>query len=121
MIDKCSLYFAKDKNGSFYSSAISLDTARRAAGQSLNYNLVDETTSKNSNDEVATPYGIGASGVIYGKLKWTDQQGGVHPLVGAKVKATMSMSWWSAETYTDVNGYYKIDYTDIWHLLAEFR
>ena len=118
LIDKCSLYFAKDKNGSFYSSAISLDTARRAAGQSLNYNLVDETTSKNSNDEVATPYGIGASGVIYGKLKWTDQQGGVHPLVGAKVKATMSMSWWSAETYTDVNGYYKIDYTDIWHLFG---
>lgn len=121
LIDRCTLYFAESSAGIIYSSAISLDTACRNAGQELNYELADEneedsTTSVNRAN--ITPCDIGASGTIYGTLRWTDEQGNTHPLIGAKVKATMSMSWWNAETYTNSSGYYVIDYTDIWHLFG---
>ena len=121
LIDRCALYFAESSNGLIYSSAISLDTAFRNAGKELNYNLaneIEDTDVELTSETTVTPYGIGASGTVYGTLKWTDQQGNTHPLVGAKVRATMSMSWWSAETYTDASGYYIIDYTDIWHLFG---
>lgn len=120
LIDRCSLYFAQSANGFIYSSAISLDTARRNAGQELNYNLTndkEENTTFNNKSSIV-PCGIGADGTIYGTLKWTDEQGNTHPLIGAKVKATMSMSWWSAETYTNSSGYYVIDYSDIWHFFG---
>ena len=121
LIDRCTLYFAESSNGLIYSSAISLDTACRNAGQELNYNLVDESEWDSAmpvNQSSVTPYGIGASGTIYGTLRWTDEQGNTHPLIGAKVRATMSMSWWSAETYTNSSGYYVIHYSDIWHLFG---
>lgn len=121
LIDRCTLYFAKSSNGLIYSSAISLDTACRNAGKKLNYNLVDESEDENikiDNQYNTNLCGIGSSGTIYGTLKWTDQQGNIHPLIGAKVKATMSMSWWSAETYTNASGYYVINYTDIWHFFG---
>lgn len=121
LIDRCTLYFADSSDGFIYSSAISLDTACRNAGQELNYNLVNENAEINieSEDQPSIrPYGIGASGSVYGTLKWTDEQGNTHPLIGAKIKVTMSMSWWSAETYTDASGYYRIDYTDIWHFFG---
>ena len=120
LIDRCTLYFAKSSNGLIYSSGISLDTACRNAGQELNYKLADESEEQNTMlaSQSINSCGIGTSGTIYGTLKWTDEQGKTHPLIGAKVKATMSMSWWSAETYTNSSGYFLIDYTDIWHLFG---
>lgn len=120
LIDRCALYFAMSDDGILYSSGISLDTAKRSAGQEIGYNLVDDSEEylPSSSEPSISLYGIGASGMVYGTLRWTDEQGNTHPLVGAKVRTTMSMSWWSSETYTDINGYYKIDYTDIWHLFG---
>lgn len=119
LIDKCAIYFVKDLNGTIYSSSISFDVAKRAAGKKLNYNLAKEEEKNNNYDlpNISTCE-IGASGEIYGYLKWQDEQGKEHPLIGAKVKATMSMSWWNQETYTDMNGYYKISYHDIWHVFG---
>lgn len=94
LIDRCTLYFAESSTGIIYSSAISLDTACRNAGQELNYNLADESEESiatSVNQSIITPYRIGASGTIYGTLRWTDEQGDTHPLIGAKVRATMSM------------------------------
>lgn len=76
LIDRCTIYFAKSSSGLIYSSAISLDTALRNAGQELSYNLANETEDTNAsllNESIITPYGIGASGTIYGTLKWTDE------------------------------------------------
>lgn len=121
LIDRCTLYFVKSSNGLIYSSAVSLDTACRNANQELNYNLTNDSEEENKTPIIQTsitPYGIGASGTIYGTLRRTDEQGNTHPLVGAKVKATMSMSWWSAETYTNASGYYLINYRDVWHFFG---
>ena len=120
LVDKCTLYFTESSENLIYSSAISLDTARRAAGQELEYNLTNDSQNNIStnNETVIAPNGIGSSGSIYGTFRWTDEQGKNHPLIGAKVRVTMSMSWWSTETYTDLNGYYGVDYTDIWHFFG---
>ena len=118
-IDRCDLYFARSADGNFHSSCLSLDTAKRAAGYELGYNLVSEVAvEEDSYSNVISPYGIGTTGSIYGTLKWEDAEGNAYPLAGAKVTATMSMSWWNAETYTDENGFYKIDYSDVWHLFG---
>ncbi len=116
--DKCTIYFAKDDEGYFHSSSLSLDTARRAAGQELNYNLVDESKDETTPITLSpiSTCSIGETGAIYGTLKWKDAQGNTHPLAGVKVKTTMSMSWWSDETYTDASGYYRIEYSGIWHV-----
>lgn len=115
LIDKCTLYFAEDSDGVFYSSAVSSDTAKRAAGKTLNYNLVseDEQNSASGAERVSPQKAIIASGRIYGTLEWTDEQGGTHPLIGAKVKADVSKGEWSDETYTDCNGNYRMDYQEI--------
>ena len=120
LVDKYTIYFAKSSNGTFYSSAISPDVAKRAAGKKLSYNLINE---KDYNTKSDVPLNIssndiGASGEIKGYLKWQDEQGDTHPLIGAKVTATMSMSLWSEDAYTDVNGYYKISYRNIWHVFG---
>lgn len=119
LIDRCVLYFARSADGNFHSSCLSLDTAKRAAGYDLGYNLVSEiAVEENSHSNAISPYGIGATGTIYGTLKWKDADGNAYPLAGARVTATMSMSWWNVETYTDASGFYKIDYSDVWHLFG---
>lgn len=119
LIDTCSLYFAKGSDGLFYSSSISLDAARRNAGQTLNYSFVssdesDEYSIKKSLG--ASTNSIGATGKVSGTLRWTDEQGNTHPLIGAKIKVTMAGSWWSCETYTNITGYYAVPYEGIWYL-----
>lgn len=119
LVDVCALYIAKDEDGAFHSSAISMDTAKRSAGQELNYSIADENDSakkEGDNDSSIALASIGASGRVLGTLKWTDEQGNAHPLIGAKVKVTMDGSWWSEETYTSITGYYSISYDDIWYL-----
>ena len=117
-IDTYTLYFSKDDSGYCYSSGLSLDVAKRSAGKTLNYQLIDKmelTNNKNNNLEIE-PIDIGVTGGITGHFKWTDDQGDIHPLVGAKVVLTIGGSLWSSETYTSANGYYSFSYKDIWYI-----
>lgn len=109
--------YVKDKNEILYFSFISMDNAKRNAGIKLNYNLnnSDDDISQNHNVFSSTN-SIGVVGSVSGQLKWTDEQGNTYPLIGAKVKITISGSWWSSFCYTDYNGYYKIEYNDIWYI-----
>lgn len=116
-IDTKKINYVKDKNGILYFSFISMDNAKRNAGIKLNYNLnnSDDDISQNHNVFSSTN-SIGVVGSVSGQLKWTDEQGNTYSLIGAKVKITISGSWWSSFCYTDYNGYYKIEYNDIWYI-----
>lgn len=117
VIDRKALYFAKSNEGVYFSSSFAMDDAKVAAGKTLNYSLYYEDKNKNVNDIPAIdPTSVGVDGSVSGTLKWTDEQGNIHPLVEAKVKVTINGSWWSAETYTDNNGYYNIGYENIWYV-----
>lgn len=118
LIDHVTLYFAVSDLNIFYSSGLSLDTAKRNAGKILNYELAFDDKNEdffNYNNEISL-LGIGASGSISGTFEWTDDQGNTHPLIGAKVKITIGGSWWSATTYTDQSGFYSFSYNDIWYI-----
>ena len=111
------LYFAIDGNGSYHSSSISLDTCRRAAGHVLGYDLIYESEDRSSLYEgIVNPTSIGVTGSVSGVLQWKDSSGTLRPLIGAKVKTTISGSWWSNITFTNSQGYYNISYTDIWYI-----
>lgn len=117
VIDRQALYFAKSNNGVYYSSNFAIDDAMVAAGKSLNYSLSYENINDKENQiPIVDPTSVGVDGSISGILKWTDEQENVHPLIEAKVKVTIDGSWWSAETYTDKNGYYNIGYENIWYV-----
>lgn len=113
LVKSLNLYFAKDKNNIFYSSSISIDTAKRYAKQELNYYL--ESINKTYN-KTYTKNSIGVVGSVSGELKREDSEGNIFPLIGAKVKVTINGTWWNKETYTNQSGFYYIDYNDIWYL-----
>ncbi len=77
--------------------------------------MINDENVSNENVEIA-PLGIGVTGSTSGTFKWTDDQGNVHPLIGAKVKITIGGSWWSSTTYTNQEGYYSFSYNDIWYI-----
>lgn len=112
LIDCFTLYFASDSFGTFFSSAFSLDTAKRNAGQTLNYDLVENENVSNENSEISS-LGIGVTGSTSGTFRWTDDEGKIHPLIGAKVEITIGGSSWSSTTYTNQEGYYSFIYDDI--------
>lgn len=115
LIDQIDLYFTLSDMNTFYSSAFSLDTAKRNAGKKLNYELVpeDEVTDASSYDNKASLLGTGASGSISGTFEWTDDQNNTHPLIGAKVEITIDGSQWSDITYTNQLGFYSFTYNGI--------
>jgi hypothetical protein len=115
LVDNVTIYFASNNFGTFFSSSFSLDTAKRNACQTLNYTLINDENVSNENVEIS-PLGIGVTGSTSGTFKWTDDQGNVHPLIGAKVKITIGGSWWSSTTYTNQEGYYSFSYNDIWYI-----
>jgi hypothetical protein len=115
LVDNVTIYFASNNFGTFFSSSFSLDTAKRNACQTLNYTLINDENVSNENVEIS-PLGIGVTGNTSGTFKWTDDQGNVHPLIGAKVKITIGGSWWSSTTYTNQEGYYSFSYNDIWYI-----
>ena len=118
LIDRFALYFASFDSNTFYSSAFSLDVAKRNAGITLDYELVsdEETEDVSDYDEDVRLLGIGASGSFSGTFNWTDDQGVVHPLIGAKIEVKIDGSWWTGTTYTDQYGCYSISYSDIWYI-----
>ena len=116
-IAKGHLYSSKDKDGKYWISTISDSSAKRLAGTLDGLELMDGDQIKakfQKTPEISTQ--VIASGAISGFLKWTDEQGKTHPLVGAKVKLTMPGSWWAGETYSNSSGYYKISFDGIWTL-----
>lgn len=133
LVDSCVIYFAEDINGNFHSSSLSLDTARRAANQDLGYGFANDESNDNrqripKDASLNSTNSIGATGSVSGILKWKDDEDGIHPLIGAKVKITIDGSWWSGETYTNETGFYSFSYSGIWyagsghakvHVLAE--
>lgn len=113
IIFKKTLYFAKDSSGIVHSSSLSLDAAKRYAGQELDYELVQEEKTETLLNSGATKISIlKPSGNVSGTLKWTDEDAGVHPLIGAIVEA--SAGGLSIQTITDEKGYYEIGYNNIW-------
>lgn len=64
------------------------------------------------------PNRVIAGGRVYGYLKWTDDSGRQHPLVGVKVKLTFTGSFGNASTYTNSSGYFNISFSNIWTLWA---
>lgn len=117
IVDTCVIYVVKDSSDKFCSSVLSLDTAKRNAGKELNYSLSD-TYEQEGDSENLGPItrAIGVVGSVSGTLKWKDEQGNDHPLIGAKISVTIAGSWWSGHTYTNQTGYYSISYYDIWYL-----
>ncbi len=115
MIGAKTIYFAQDNDGNYHSSILSMDIARRAAGQKLDYTLSD-SKQKTLFESSISPSSIGVTGSVSGTLRWTDAQGVTHPLIGARVKATISGSWWSQEICTDQIGSYSLEYNDIWYI-----
>lgn len=116
VIDTVDLYFAQSSDNLFYSSSLTMDAAKRAAGKILNYSLSHEEENTNDTSKSIAIASLGVVGSVSGTLKWTDEQGGEHLLIGAKIKVTIVGSWWSAETYTNQDGYYSISYNDIWYV-----
>ena len=111
------LYFSKKDDGTCYTTDLSLDVAKRYASKELNYNIVSLDVETNDFESPKiSPTAIGVVGSVSGTLKWTDDSGNKHPLVGAKVTVTISGSWWSETTYTNSTGYYYISYNDIWYI-----
>lgn len=115
IIDKNFLHFSFDINNNIYMSSISLDTAKRNAGNFLNYQLINDEEIYNRNLNLQKN-SIGVVGSISGYLKWEDQQENIHPLIGAKVKVTINGSWWNEVAYSNQDGFYSINYNDIWYL-----
>lgn len=116
LVDNVTLYFASDNLGNFYSSSFSLDTAKRNAGQTLDYDLIDESEDSSNDNPGISLLGIGVTGSTSGTFRWTDDQGNTHPLIGAKVKITIGGSWWDSTTYTNQTGFYSFSYSDIWYI-----
>ncbi len=118
-IELYSLYFSQNDKGEYFSSNLSADVVKRKANQAVNYSttVVDEEIVCDENENLCiSPMSIGVVGSVSGTLRWTDDQNNIHPLIGAKVKVTISGSWWSKSTYTDELGNYAISYNDIWYI-----
>ncbi|MCD8209802.1 MAG: hypothetical protein LUC31_03175 [Coprobacillus sp.] len=109
------LYFARDDEGAFYSSGRSLDCAKSLAGQELGYVFLASEEEPEEELESETSSGHRTHGKIYGYFKWMDDDEQIHPLVGAKVKLKVRGSFYSETTYTDDNGYYCFEYSNVFY------
>lgn len=122
LLDTCDLFFASKDNYTFHSSSCSLDTAKRNAGIELDYCLEEQTETSFSSPSArrAAGYGGLASGCVHGYFNWRDDTGNYYPLVGAKVRITIGVSFWEAITFTDEYGYYEINYDNIFYFSGGF-
>ena len=110
------IYFCKGAGNEIFWSSLSIDVARRNANKELSYHFEENDVDESPlYSDMITTTSIGVTGSVSGYLKFNDNAFD-HPLVGTKVKITISGSWWSSEGYTDENGYYSISYSDIWYM-----
>lgn len=109
LVDKKAIYFAKDDSGIMHSSTMSLDTAKKYAGQELGYGF-GCIESESDISALKTGRSTIIRGGLYmrGTLLWTDEQGSTHPLIGARIEVTTTDSEFTSIKYTDENGYYNI-------------
>ena len=91
------LYSSRDANGLFHVSSLSDYAAAYDAGNVPGQAIHDHGLDRGSqsgniqNDGLSGSRDI-VSGRVYGFLKFKDQQGNMHPLIGAKVKLTFTGS-----------------------------
>lgn len=111
-----SLFFCKN-NGAYYSSNLSMDTAKYKAGVPLSYELTESNREDSEPRDPNIRRGIGTSGTVGGAIWWTDDDGNSFPLLGAKVKLTIAGAlWYSSTVYTDDIGMFDFTYNDIWYV-----
>ena len=117
------IYLSAGDNGLYGISTLSMMDAQYLVGNVEGQDCMDNDALE-SDDRGPTPEGdentengprkVIASGRVNGYLKWTDVEGVVHPLAGAKVKITFTGSWGNASTYTNSSGYYDISFGNMW-------
>ena len=116
------LYYGRT-SGNLYTSCISLDTIKRKIGINCGYDFqksLDTTNNSNKNVKKSSVIGI-ASGHVHGNFRWIDDSGVSHPLVGAKIQITLKNSWWNSTTFTNEDGEYSFDFSNIWHLFSTYE
>lgn len=115
------IYSSKGENNQYAISSTSLYCAWRLVGNIPGQEYMDNDEI-NAEDKGPTPDNIDSSKVqqratsgirVYGYLKWTDDAGNIHPLVGVKVKITFIGNLKNTITYTNSSGYFDINYTTI--------
>lgn len=126
-MDEARLYSFRADDGVFHISSLSDYSAMYDAGVISEQSLQDHGSAPNVGVNAEMNGGSSTrenqtrdivSGRVYGYLKYKDQQGNEHPLVGVKVKLTFTASWGTAEGYTNSSGYYDISFHDYWTLWA---
>lgn len=110
LLDFFTLFFAKSNLNTIYSSSLSMDTAKRNAGQFLSYNLFDENYEHMSIKNKKPLLIADSLSNVSGTFKWTDDDNNVFPLVGAKVELTFSKTLQSYTTFTNDEGFYSLNY-----------
>ncbi len=121
------LFSSKGKNDQYAVSSLSLYSAWGLVGNIPGQEYMDNDTIEAEDrgptpefneDKSGGPQRAIAGGRVYGYLKWTDDGGNIHPLIGVKVKLTFSGSWGDSSTYTNSSGYFDINFSGIWTVSA---
>lgn len=116
------IYSMKGQNGNYAVSCLSKYYALSLLNELPGHQYMDNDSieaedrgpTADFKDTAGEPNRVVAGGKVYGYLKWTDDAGKQHPLVGAKVKLTFTGSWGDASTYTNSSGYFSINFSGIW-------
>ena len=116
------LFYSKNDLNQIGLSTLSLDSAKYLVGNLEGQAYMDNDLTEAEDRGITPdfdenkngPNRVIANGRVYGYLKWTDDNGIIHPLVGAKVKLTFTGSWGNASTYTNSSGFYSISFNGIW-------
>lgn len=119
-IEDLYIYSSKGENNEYGVSSVSLDSAKRLVNNLCNQEYMDNDESpalyvpmSSNSAKRKTTRNYTGNGRVYGQLKWTDDNGIVHPLVGIKVKLTFLDSYNNVYQYTDSNGNYDITFKNI--------
>ncbi len=92
------IYSSKGEGNQYGISLLSIYSARQLVG---NNNFSDEREPEN----------LRFSGAVYGYLYWTDDNNGVHPLIGVMVEIALNQFNYSTYAYTDSLGYFYVSYS----------
>ena len=118
------LFSSKGENNQYAISSLSLYSAWGLVGNIPGQEYMDNDTI-DAEDKGPTPeFGevssggpqrVIAGGRVYGYLKWTDDDGNIHPLIGVKVKLTFigELSDANVNTYTNSSGYFDVSFNNI--------
>lgn len=111
------LYSTKGENNQYAISSSSLYSAWKLVGNIPGQEYMDNDTIESEdigptpedNNDLSVESQRAASGLrVYGYLKWTDDAGNIHPLIGVKVKLTHVGDFINVSTYTNSSGYFDL-------------